>query len=132
LLIKKVRVKSASPLKEDPFFKALFSSDIFKTYLVKRRESLSIIAKKFGVSVIGLKNFNSLRHFYVLPGTVLKIPVRPKPSKNLDFFRKFTFCHKIQSVYYTVRRGDSLYKIARKFHTSVHKIKLLKLTLKPN
>ena len=113
------------PLVEDPFFKYLLNSPIYKSYRVKHRESLGRIAKKFGVSLLGLKNFNRLSTYYVLPGTVLKIPIRPKKSKDLDFFRKFDFCHRTQRIFYRVKRGDSLYKIARRFHTSVKRLKKL-------
>ncbi|MCB9092216.1 MAG: LysM peptidoglycan-binding domain-containing protein [Halobacteriovoraceae bacterium] len=70
---------------------------------VKRGENLTLIAKKYKVSISSIKKFNHLRSNRIIPGQKLKLP------------------RKIQKIY-IVRRGDNLYNIARKFGKTTHQI----------
>lgn len=73
---------------------------------VRRGESLGLIAQKYGVTVTELKRWNNLKSSTITAGKKLKVYSTKeesyKPSKSS------------QSVY-TVRSGDSLYTIAKKF-----------------
>ncbi len=75
-------------------------------YRVKRGDTLSEIAKKYGVSVKTLKRVNRLRSSKIYAGQLLKIPVARKGGK-----RKVVYTY----VTYRVKKGDTLIKIARKF-----------------
>jgi membrane-bound lytic murein transglycosylase D len=77
-----------------------------KIYQVKSGDNLSIIAKKFQVTISDLKRINNIRKKdHLLIGQKIKIP---KIDLNYS-------C-------YTVKRGDNLYSIARKNHTTVSEI----------
>lgn len=69
---------------------------------VRRGENLSLIARKYGMSISHLKRINRMRSSKILIGQRLKIQNTGKV--------------------YTVRRGDNLYRIARKYGLSVNKI----------
>ena len=77
-------------------------------YKVRRGDALSKIAQKYAVSVSSIKRWNNL------------------PSSKIKVGQRLTI-HPGQSapnyVVYKVRRGDSLGKIARKYRTSVSKLK---------
>lgn len=82
--------------------------DTETTYTVSKGDTLYGIANKFGVSVNNLKNINNLTSNTLSIGQVLKIP-----STTSD---KLT---------YTVKKGDTLYSIARTYNTTVNEIKSL-------
>jgi len=118
--------KTPPPYKlNDPFLKFLAEAPLYKTHIVKKGETLYKIAKRYKVSIIALRNFNDLDSEYVPPGTVLKIPIKPPISEDLDFFVSPSFCLKKRKIYYRVKKGDSLYKIAKKYRVSVKKLKKL-------
>ena len=59
-----------------------------RTHTVSQGESLSLIAKKNGVSVQELMNANKLTKSNVYPGEILTIPSSAKPSGPFDFIQK--------------------------------------------
>lgn len=79
------------------------------TYTVKRGDTLYGISNQFGVSSRDLANYNNLTSTNLQIGQVLNIP--PMQGTN----PKNTFI-------YTVKKGDSLYSIARKYDTTVDEI----------
>jgi membrane-bound lytic murein transglycosylase D len=88
---------------------------------VRRGESLSIIAQRYRTSISAIARLNSLRHINLIrSGQRLKVPVRgasylsSPPPKLVKEGKK---------LIYIVKRGDSLYKIAHDFNTTVGKIK---------
>ncbi len=77
-------------------------------YKVQRGDNLTEIAKEHGVSVSKLKRINGLSSGRILVGQTLKIQgSRSKPTR------------------YRIRPGDNLYKIAKKFGTTIRAIKRL-------
>ena len=77
-------------------------------YTVKSGDSLWSIAKKFNLSVADLKEANGLTSSMLSIGQILKIPVIEEPQNNDNI--------------YIVKSGDSLYKIAQNFDTTVSEI----------
>ena len=75
-------------------------------YTVKSGDSLWSIAKKLGVSVDELKSANNLTSSLLSIGQVLKIP-----SKDI-----------VDESVYIVKSGDSLYKIAQNYNTTVNEL----------
>ena len=85
------------------------------TYTVKKGDSLYSIANKYNTTVEELKRINNLTNNTLSIGQVLKLP-SDKPNKIEQ---------EKNTITYTVQKGDSLYSIARKYSTTIDKIKEL-------
>ena len=79
------------------------------TYIVKAGDTLYGISNQFGVSVTELARLNNITGSTIKVGQVLKIPSNSGTNPDNMFM-------------YTVKKGDSLYKIALKYNTTVNKI----------
>lgn len=80
-----------------------------QTYTVKAGDTLYGISNQYGVSVTDLTNINNIRGTTLQIGQVLTIPSTSGTNPNTTFV-------------YTVKRGDSLYSIARKYDTTVNEL----------
>ncbi len=87
---------------------------------VRKGQTLSGIAKKYRTSVRAISNANNIRKHRIYAGKVLKIPSRT----NGPHIQRVTSSSLApgESVNYRVRRGDSLWIIARKFGTTTKTI----------
>jgi len=95
-----------------------FNSNALATqYKVKNGDSLYSISKKFGVSVDQIKQENNLQQLKIKKNQVLNISTKVS-SKN-------TAKSKSKQTYYTVKKGDTLSKIARETHLPMSKIMAL-------
>jgi peptidoglycan DL-endopeptidase LytE len=97
---------------------SIFSSNALAIqYKVKNGDTLYSISKKFGVSVNQIKQANNLQK------------ARIKPSQTLNISTKSSSKHgaisKSKPAYYTVKRGDTLSKIAQKTHQPMKQIMAL-------
>ena len=82
---------------------------MYQTYTVKRGDTIYGISNQFGVEAIDIYNLNNLTSTNIQIGQILKIPnIQGNNPANL-----FT---------YTVKKGDSLYNIAKRYDTTVEKI----------
>ncbi len=79
------------------------------TYTVKAGDTLYGISNQFGVSVTELAELNGIQGSNLQIGEVLKIPSSSGENPNNMFM-------------YTVKNGDTLYGIAKKYNTTVQKI----------
>ena len=84
------------------------SSNSFITYTVKKGDNLYNIAKAYNTTVSELTKINSLKNTSLSIGQVLKIPNNKTTSTNTT---------------YIVKKGDSLYSIAKKYNTTVDNLK---------
>nr|WP_105166916.1 LysM peptidoglycan-binding domain-containing protein [Pseudoalteromonas sp. T1lg23B] len=75
-------------------------------YSIKKGDSLSVIAQRHALTVSQLKTFNQLKSNNIKIGDTLLLPILAD-----------------QQVDYTVRTGDSLWRIAKHFNISVNEIK---------
>ncbi len=82
-------------------------------YRVRRGDSLSVVARRFGMKVRQLKNMNNLSSNLIRVGA--KLRVRTGVDDEIDR----------TATWYRVRYGDSLGRIANRFRTSVRKLKRL-------
>ena len=92
---------------------------VFLDHRVKKGESLWLIARKYDARIQDIVQINKIQNkSYIKPGQMLKIP-----SDGYVHYRKTTQKKTSQSIFYTVRYGDTLSGIALKYRTSVKKIK---------
>ena len=82
------------------------------SYTVKRGDTLYQIASRYNTTVDAIKSLNNLTSNVLTIGQVLKIPTTTSSEGN-------------NSISYTVKRGDTLYQIASRYHTTVDAIKRL-------
>ena len=80
-------------------------------YRVRRGDSLSVIAHRFGTSVRQLKNLNGLS------GNLIRVGQRLRVNRDVTEVGEVKW--------YRVRRGDSLWSIAKRFRVSVRDLKIL-------
>ena len=86
-------------------------------YKVNENDTLPKIAQEFGVSVNELMSYNNLsQNSRLFPGMIIVIPPigprpQPPPRPRPPMYRT-----------YIVRRGDTIYSIARMFGVSVRSI----------
>ena len=83
------------------------------TYTVKSGDSLWSIANRFNTTVAEIKRLNNLNTNALQVGQVLKLPTGNQNTNNN------------QGNTYTVKSGDSLWSIARKYDTSVSELQNL-------
>lgn len=83
-------------------------SDTSNIYAVKSGDSLYSIARKYNVTVNDLINYNNLKSNVLSIGQQIRIP---SSTTNVG---------ETSSNIYTVKSGDSLYSIARKYNVTVN------------
>lgn len=79
------------------------------TYTVKSGDTLYGIANRYGLTVDELKRLNNLTNNNLSIGQVLKVSESTTSNESDE--------------YYVVKAGDSLYKIANRFNTTVDELK---------
>ncbi len=85
---------------------------------VRSGESLGLIANKYGTSVAKIKRWNNLHSNTIYPGqrlTIYKSGNGPSQSTASSSSSKPKVSEQDGVTYYTVRQGDTLYDIAKKF-----------------
>ncbi len=98
-------------------------------YTVKPGDTLYSIAKNFGMSVEELISLNNLKSNTLSIGQQLIVNKNPASSNNalipLGSTCYGTGYKEPTYITYTVKRGDSLYTIAKKYNTSIEHLKRL-------
>lgn len=98
---------------------------VYTRYRAKKRDSIASIAQRFGTTPQAITELNHLRKKTKLAGKVLKVPVMPsvenkpaiKPAAEVATVAAAKEPREFKK-YYTVKRGDTLYALARKFNVS--------------
>jgi membrane-bound lytic murein transglycosylase D len=85
-------------------------------HTVSKGETIGEIAAKYNVSIVDIKSWNDLSTSKIIAGKVLKIyPNSTINNKNNN--------NTSNSKIHTVKSGESLYSIAKKYNTTVDKLK---------
>ena len=92
------------------------TTPILTTYTVKSGDNLYAIAKKYNTSASAIANLNNLPNSILSIGQKLKIPATSTITPTKPSTPSTT-------TTYTVKSGDNLYAIARRFNTTVDAIK---------
>lgn len=103
----------------------LASQEVLKIHTVKSGEHLSTIAKKYGCTVADLKQWNGIKTSSVKPGKKLTIYIYGKKPVTKPAAAIQQDASGAKYKYYTVKSGDSLYKIAQQNKTTVDELKRL-------
>ena len=84
-------------------------------YTVKRGDTLSAIASKYGTTVQEIAQINEIQNVNLIyPGQILKITTNSNiPGSETNSTNK---------TYYTVKRGDTLWGISRRYGVSIENI----------
>ena len=91
----------------------------YVVHRVRRGESLSVIAARYGTSVRAIMNMNGLkRSSYIKQGWKLKVPTGKRNYRA-------RYSSDGSSKEYVVRKGDSLWKIANHFGTTTKALQSL-------
>jgi len=90
------------------------SSKKSRTYVVESGDNLYYIAKKFSCSVDDLMKWNNLSNSNIFPGNTLIVRA---PSAKSDAKGKSG-----EFIIYTVKKGDSLYDLAKSYKTTKENI----------
>jgi len=91
-------------------------------YVVKKGESISVVASKFNITNTDIKNWNNLKSNKLFAGQKIRvIPPVAVDKKVLQVSKNST--QKIK--YHIVKKGETLYSIAKKYHTTIAQIKKL-------
>jgi peptidoglycan DL-endopeptidase LytE len=96
-----------------------------QTYTVQKRDNLARIAKKFNTTAARIREANDLDSDRLKVGQKIVIP-SGKVARDETVEKKQVVKvpeQKVEKQYYTVHKGDSLAKIAKKFNTSPARIK---------
>lgn len=81
-----------------------------KSYIVKKGDTLYGISNQFGVSVNDIVRLNNISNpSNISVGSVIKIPEESGSNEN--------------TINYIVKRGDTLYSIAKNYNSNVDAIK---------
>lgn len=94
-------------------------------YIIKRGDTLARISKKFHASIQELRDANQLRGNTLRPGEALLIPAGARTNKAQSVSTATSGSAATLTESYTVKRGDTLYSIARETGVPVDKIKRL-------
>ncbi len=87
---------------------------------VRRGETLSVIARRYGTTIRGIQGANGIRNRHrIRQNTVLMIPVGPHGRVSASAAVSSPTYKKGQRVRHRVRRGESLSTIARRYRTDV-------------
>ena len=90
-----------------------------KTYKIRRGDTLSHIAQRFGTSIRAIRGANRLSRKAILhPGKRLTIPMGRKISKIKKSKSKRKTASRSRKIH-VVRKGESLFVIAKHYRTSI-------------
>ncbi|WP_369352058.1 LysM peptidoglycan-binding domain-containing protein [Ligilactobacillus agilis] len=102
------------------------SSNQSGSYTVKAGDSLWGISHKYGMSIDGLKSLNNLSSNFIYPGQVLKVGQSGSQSNTVSKPSTSQSTNSSnQSGSYTVKAGDSLWKIATEHGLTIAQLKSL-------
>lgn len=98
-------------------FKTLPTGPRYGRYTVRRGNTLSTIARKYGMNTAELKRLNGLKSNRIKPGQKLKVRLSRGSASTAKSRTRYST--------YTVRRGDTLSTIARKYGIGTAELKKL-------
>ncbi|WP_208380070.1 LysM peptidoglycan-binding domain-containing protein, partial [Psychromonas algarum] len=117
-----VYISPIQPIKSAPKIITKKVKQKDKLHIVKRGESLSVIAQKYNKTSAQLKSFNKLRSTSLAIGQKIKIPGGYVITKT-TVTPKVVQSHNTQPSVHVVQRGESLSVIAQKYNKTSAQLK---------
>jgi membrane-bound lytic murein transglycosylase D len=97
----------------------------FVRHKIKSGDTLLALSKRYGVRVEDIKRLNSIRNTRTLQiGMNLIVPLNPDLKGSTAIAELKDDYKRSRRTYYTVRSGDSLWKIARKFSVTEKQLRV--------
>lgn len=87
----------------------------YRSHKIRQGDTLSGIARKYGVPVSAIRSTNKLNSNSIRAGKSLIIPLRTSPSRQASIARNTAS----KEVYHRVVAGDTLWSIARRYRVKV-------------
>ena len=90
----------------------------YVTHRVKNGETLSLIAKRYRTKVSYIVRANNIRRkHFIRAGQKLKVPLKGSSSRRI-----YASNEQLSNGKYKIKKGDSLWLIAKKFKTNTKKL----------
>ena len=125
LCLAHLHMKAAAPSRTDSLGVATVEGKTFVRHRVESGESLSVIARRYGVSVTEVQKANKLDGTSIKAGQVLLVPMLQAPKSAGSSAAAGSKPTAMQRIVHTVNKGETLFGIARKYGTSVEQIRSL-------
>lgn len=109
----------------DPSIERYGPSGRTVTHVVRRGESLGLIAKRYHTTVTSLMRLNRLRKSLIFPGQVLVVRGSASARRARPATAQRSTAGSAGERVHIVKRGESLWSIARKYDTTVAALKAL-------
>ena len=98
-----------------------YLKDAYVYHTIRRGENLGLIATQYGVSIAAIKEWNDLADNKIIAGRKLKIYTDENYTPTLS---ELSTKNTKGSLYnYKVRKGDTIWDIAERYHVSVAELK---------
>jgi membrane-bound lytic murein transglycosylase D len=101
-----------------PDEKRFTEKNLFMHYTASRKDNLKKIASRFGITTKELADLNGLSHKQRIAGRKLIVPAKQVVSLAATTRKRSDNISQTTNHYYTVRTGDTLYSLARRFKVS--------------
>jgi membrane-bound lytic murein transglycosylase D len=96
----------------------------YTSYRVRSGDTLSSIARRHRTTVTAITRANNIRNRHRISiGQTLRVPLGYSSGRSRTVARSTTVASDGKTQFYTIRRGDTLYEIAKSFGTTVGKLK---------
>ena len=91
---------------------------VYSRYRASKKETLAHIAKRFGSTPAELSELNGLKHTSKIAGRNLIVPAGRSVAAPVTVASATSVDTSADVTYYTVRKGDTLHSLARRFNVS--------------
>lgn len=95
----------------------------WERYEVRRGDTLASVASRFNSTAEAVREVNGLKNNRLTPGRHLLVPIGINGTVNNIIDLRLESSGKREAILYRVRRGDTLWKIAKEHNVSVTDIK---------
>lgn len=118
-----LKVTGTSTSSNDETSTSSNTSNSTTEYTIKSGDTLSKIAKQFGITVQQIKTWNNLKSDLIFAGQKLKVASTSASNTNNETATETPSSSNTSTTVYTIKSGDTLGKIAKQFGITIQQIK---------